>query len=93
LRAGVTLRVDAKTILFGSRDPKVYEVSPGSCGVVSQKGGGCRALINGSNVSGAAVMGEGIIDGRGWAKLIGKDVSWWDLAEQARPAEARIARA
>jgi polygalacturonase len=84
LRAGVTLRVDAKTILFGSRDPRVYEVSPGSCGIVSQTKGGCRALINGSNVAGAAVMGDGIIDGRGWAKLIGKKVSWWDLAEQAR---------
>ena len=84
LRAGVTLRVDAKTTLFGSRDARVYEVSPGSCGVVSQRGGGCRALINGSNVAGAAVMGDGIIDGRGWAKLIGKNVSWWDLAEQAR---------
>ena len=84
LRAGVTLRVDAKTILFGSRDPRVYEVSPGSCGIVSQTKGGCRALINGSNVAGAAVMGDGVIDGRGWAKLIGKKVSWWDLAEQAR---------
>jgi polygalacturonase len=84
LRPGVTLLVDAKTILFGSRDPNVYEVSPGSCGVVSQKGGGCRALINGGNVADAAVMGDGIIDGRGWTKLIGKDVSWWDLAEQAR---------
>jgi polygalacturonase len=84
LRAGVTLRVDAKTILFGSRDPRVYEVSSGSCGIVSQRGGGCRALINGSNVAGAAVMGDGMIDGRGWAKLIGKNVSWWDLAEQAR---------
>src|ERR1039458_8706586 len=47
LRAGVTLRVDAKTILFGSRDPRVYEVSPGSCGIVSQTKGGWRALING----------------------------------------------
>jgi hypothetical protein len=84
LRAGVTLRVDAKTVLFGSRDPRVYEVSPGSCGVVSQRGGGCRALINGSSVADAAVMGDGTIDGRGWAKVIGKDVSWWDLAEQAR---------
>jgi len=29
-------------------------------------------------------MGDGIIDGRGHAKLIGQNVSWWDLAEQAR---------
>jgi len=30
------------------------------------------------------VVGDGTIDGRGWAKVMGKDVSWWDLAEQAR---------
>jgi polygalacturonase len=29
-------------------------------------------------------MGEGVIDGRGSEKLLGKDVTWWDLAEQAR---------
>jgi polygalacturonase len=84
LRAGVTLVVDAKTILFGSRDAKVYEVSPGSCGIVSTAGRGCRAMINGTGVAGAGVMGEGTIDGRGWAKVLGKNVSWWDLAEEAR---------
>jgi polygalacturonase len=84
LRAGVTLRIDAKTILFGSRDPRDYEVRPGSCGIVDQSGRGCKALLNGNNVPDAAVMGDGTIDGRGWAKIIGKDVSWWDLAEQAR---------
>ncbi|MGA2270923.1 MAG: glycosyl hydrolase family 28 protein [Bryobacteraceae bacterium] len=89
LRAGVTLRVDAKTVLFGSRDARIYEVSPGSCGIVAQSGRGCRALINGSNVAGAAVMGDGTIDGRGWAKVLGKDVSWWDLAEQARAGGAQ----
>jgi polygalacturonase len=29
-------------------------------------------------------MGDGVIDGRGGEKLLGKDVTWWDLAEQAR---------
>ena len=29
-------------------------------------------------------MGDGTIDGRGGAKMLGKDLSWWDLAEQAR---------
>ena len=80
----MTLVVDAKTILFGSRDAKVYEVSPGSCGIVSQGGRGCRAMINGAGVADAGVMGDGVIDGRGWAKLLGKTVSWWDLAEEAR---------
>jgi len=40
--------------------------------------------MNGENIADAAVMGEGTIDGRGWAKVLGKNVSWWDLAEQAR---------
>jgi polygalacturonase len=29
-------------------------------------------------------MGDGTIDGRGWAKVLGKTSSWWELAEQAR---------
>ncbi|HXK07002.1 MAG TPA: glycosyl hydrolase family 28 protein [Verrucomicrobiae bacterium] len=84
LRAGVALVVDAGTILFASRDARLYEVRPGSCGIVSDSGRGCRALINGNGISGAAIMGEGAIDGRGWAKVLGKTVSWWELAEEAR---------
>ena len=84
LRAGVALVVDAGTILFASRDARLYEVRPGSCGIVSDSGRGCRALINGNEISGAAIMGEGAIDGRGWAKVLGKTVSWWELAEEAR---------
>src|SRR5437867_2479335 len=33
LRSGVTLVVDAGAILFGSRNPRDYDVSSGSCGV------------------------------------------------------------
>ena len=84
LRAGVALRIDARAILFASRDATLYQVRPGSCGIVDVSGRGCRALINGSGVSGASIVGDGVIDGRGWAKLLGKDVSWWELAEQAR---------
>ena len=84
LRSGVTLLVDAKTTLYGSRNPVDYEIRPGSCGIVNKAGHGCKAMINGDHVDGAAVMGDGVIDGRGWAKLIGQDVSWWDLAEKAR---------
>jgi hypothetical protein len=29
-------------------------------------------------------MGDGAIDGRGGAKLLGQDVTWWDLAKQAK---------
>lgn len=84
LRAGVTLRIARGATLFGARNPRDYDVRPGSCGIVDQNGHGCRALINGSRVAGAAVMGEGTIDGRGWATLTGQDVTWWELAERAR---------
>jgi polygalacturonase len=84
LRDGVTLRVDAGAILFGSRNPRDYDVRPGSCGIVDQDGHGCRALVNGDRVAHAAVMGDGVIDGRGWARLIGTNVTWWELAERAR---------
>jgi polygalacturonase len=84
LRRGVTLLVDRGVTLFASRDPRVYDVRPGSCGIVDQNGRGCKPLIHGDRVEGAAVMGDGVIDGRGGEKLLGQDVTWWDLAEQAR---------
>jgi len=84
LRRGVTLLIDAGVTLYASRDPKDFEVSPGSCGVVNEKGRGCRALLNGDNVPDAAVMGDGVIDGRGGATLLSQQVTWWQLADQAR---------
>jgi polygalacturonase len=89
LRRGVTLVVDDGAILFASRDPKVFERSPGSCGIVNDDGKGCRPLIGGEGVEGAGVMGGGVIDGRGGEKLLGQNVSWWDLAEKARSGGAQ----
>src|SRR5262245_21542510 len=37
LRRGVTLLVDAGAILFASRNPRLYDVSSGSCGIVDKK--------------------------------------------------------
>ena len=84
LRAGVTLRIGAGVTLYASRNPRDYDVDPGRCGTVDQRGRGCRALINGDHVADAAVMGEGAIDGRGGSILLSQNVTWWDLAEQAR---------
>lgn len=86
LRAGVTLVIGKGATLFASRDPKVFETAPGSCGIVNDESGrGCNPLITVKNVAGAGVMGDGTIDGRGGAKLVGQTKSWWDLAEEARP--------
>ena len=84
LRTGVTLVVDANTALVASRDPRIYDLTPGSCGVVSERGHGCKPMILGDGVQHSGVMGEGSIDGRGGAKLLGQDVTWWDLAHEAK---------
>jgi polygalacturonase len=34
-------------------------------------------------------MGDGVIDGRGGAKLMGQKVTWWDLAQKAKIENAR----
>ena len=85
LRSGVALIVNKGATLFASRDPSLYATSPGSCGLVNQVGGrGCKPLISADHISGAGIMGDGVIDARGGEKLLGKSVSPWDLAEQAR---------
>jgi polygalacturonase len=99
LREGVTLLVDKGAILLASRDPEVYATAPGACGIVSPSGRNCKPLISAQHISGAGIMGDGIIDGRGGSKILGpnhlgpthKDqpVSWWDLAEQARAGGAQ----
>jgi polygalacturonase len=84
LRTGVTLVVSAGTALVASRDPRLYDLSPGSCGIVSDKGHGCKPLISGDNVQNAGIMGDGAIDGRGGATVLGQQATWWDLAHEAK---------
>ena len=84
LRDGVTLIVDKGATLFASRDAALYESSPGSCGLVNQAPPGCRPLIAADHITGAGVMGDGLIDGRGGETLLGQSVTWWQLAEKAR---------
>jgi polygalacturonase len=85
LREGVTLLVDKGVTLYASRDADVFAVEPGKCGLVTATGGrGCKPLISVNHVSGAGIMGDGTIDGRGGSKILDKKDSWWDLAEQAR---------
>jgi len=71
LHDGVTLQVDKGATLFETLDTVVMQTAPGRC---------CKPLISATNVSGAGVMGDGVIDGRGGEKLLGKDVTAWDHA-------------
>jgi polygalacturonase len=86
LKPEVTLIVGLGVTLFASRDPALFAVSPGSCGIVSHTPGprGCKPLISVDHAPKSAIMGDGVIDGRGGEKMLGSQYSWWDLAEQAR---------
>ncbi len=84
LKTGVTLLIDANTALFASRNPRDYDITPGSCGVVNKQGHGCQTLILADKAPGSGIMGDGSIDGRGGAKLLGQEVTWWDLAKEAK---------
>jgi len=83
LRSGVTLLVDKGATLFASLDPKQFDVTPGSCGII--KPGikpGCKPVISADNVSDAAIMGDGAIDGRAGVTIPGQNMSAWDIAQR-----------
>ena len=85
LKPEVTLIVGLGVTLYAARDPALYALSPGSCGIVTHGGGrGCRPLISVNRAPNSGIMGDGVIDGRGGEKMLGSSYSWWDLAQQAR---------
>jgi polygalacturonase len=51
--------------------------------------GGCRPLIGVSDAKDVGIMGDGVIDGRGYAKILHKDYSWWEMARKAEPKNER----
>ncbi|NIE65942.1 glycosyl hydrolase family 28 protein [Burkholderia sp. Ax-1719] len=99
LPGGVTLWIDSGVTLFASRDPRQYDKTKGtaSCGLITSSDNGCNALITAAKTSNSAVMGDGVIDGRGGSPLLssvpgdpallkrpdGTAMSWWDIGWQA----------
>lgn len=85
LRSGVTLVVDANTVLAASSNPRVYDVAPGSCGILAgAHGDGCKPLLSGVDIHDSGIMGDGSIDGRGGDRIAGGSYTWWQLAHQAK---------
>ncbi len=78
LPSGVTLWVDKGVTLFASRDVMLYSplaVGPycGNVAVSATKAGSsgnCSAFITGTNLVNSAVMGDGAINGRGYAEIV-----------------------
>ena len=76
LMRGVTLVIRGGVTLYASPIARDYDREPGVCGTITEKGHGCRAVLNGDNVEGAGAMGDGVIDGRGSEKILGQSMSW-----------------
>ncbi|MCM2494972.1 glycoside hydrolase family 28 protein [Burkholderia glumae] len=87
LPSGVTLWIDKGVTLYASRDVKAY--APTAAGpycantavsaVSATKAGSssnCLALITGTNLVNSAVVGDGRIDGRGYAEIVTSDAKY-----------------
>ena len=79
-------------------------VTPGLCGTIAAGAppavfpapqrpaparGGCRPFISIMDAKNVGIMGDGVIDGRGYGKILGKDYSWWEMARKAEPKNER----
>jgi polygalacturonase len=85
LRKGVALVVDRGAYLYASRNPRDYDRIPGGCGTITIDGKrACAAFITAENAPGSGIMGDGAIDGRGGETMLGRNITWWDLAHRAR---------
>jgi polygalacturonase len=89
LRSGVSLLIDARTTLYASTNPALFDRGSHTCGTVDNVGKGCKPLISIDNVKGSAILGEGSIDGQGGHVVDGKTESWWQLARRAQKEDAR----
>jgi polygalacturonase len=102
---GVTLfgSRDAALYEVTTGEVKTPGATPGLCGTIATGAppavfpapqrpaprGGCRPLISIMDAKDVGIMGDGIIDGRGYAKILGKDYSWWEMARKAEPKNER----
>jgi polygalacturonase len=84
LRSGVTLVIDADTVLAASTNPRLYDITPGSCGTLGERADGCKPLLSGTGIDHSGIMGAGAIDGRGGDRMLGRSMTWWQLAHQAK---------
>jgi polygalacturonase len=85
LKAGVTLLVEAGVTVYASVNPRDYDTSPGRCGTIDERGGGCHPLVSIEDAHDTGIMSEGTIDGRGGHVMLGSNQSWWQIARAAEP--------
>jgi pectin methylesterase-like acyl-CoA thioesterase len=84
LPRGVTLFIDRGVTLYASRNPRDYDLAPGSCGAVpSGNAATCKPFLYSYQAAYSGVAGAGIVDGQGAA--------WWDLVRAAEKSGKPIA--
>ena len=67
LSRGVKLFVAKGVTLYASRNPHDYDLRPGSCGGPAGEAAVCKPFLFAYQAAFSGVMGEGAIDGQGWA--------------------------
>jgi polygalacturonase len=98
---GVTLFGSRDALMY---EVKTAGATPGLCGTIAAGAppatfpapqrpaparGGCRPFISIMDAKDVGIMGDGVIDGRGYAKILGKDYSWWEMSRKAEPKNER----
>src|ERR1700720_574097 len=72
LPRGVTLFIDRGVTLYASRNPRDYDLAPGSCGAAPRgNAAACKPFLYSYQAAYSGVAGAGIVDGQGAA--------WWDM--------------
>ncbi|XP_063241109.1 endo-polygalacturonase-like [Bacillus rossius redtenbacheri] len=79
--SGAGLVVQRGATLKAIPDPRLY--GPASCGTLAPHGDRCTPFILMSGVKGSGIYGGGTIDGQGHHKLVGSNMSWYDLTTHA----------
>jgi len=90
LSRGVTLFIDEGAILYASRNPRDYDLSPNSCGAQPrEKIPNCKPFLYSYQAAYSGVAGGGTINGQGgsWSK---KDLSAPDLVSSYESQGFRI---
>nr|ANJ43578.1 glycoside hydrolase family 28 [Aretaon asperrimus] len=82
--SGVSLVIDKGVTLTASNDAALYNKENKICGTINVQYYGCKSLITIDGNTGGGVYGQGMIDGQGDKKIAGKDVTWWQLTNQAK---------
>jgi len=84
LPRGVTLFIDRGVTLYASRNPRDYDLAPGSCGSPpSGKAASCKPFLYSYQAAYSGVAGAGAIDGQGEA--------WWDMVRASEKSAKTIA--